>query len=98
MLKNIKLENFSSHLNSKFLVRLVPEGALELGLFEATDLGSTPGHEQFAIVFRGPLNQALPQATYSFEHQEIGAFELFIVPIKRDPDRIYYEAIFNRLL
>jgi hypothetical protein len=67
-------------------------------LIEATDLGSTPKHEQFTTLFRGPLTTALAQTTYLVEHGAMGTFELFIVPVKKDQDGIYYEAIFNRTL
>jgi hypothetical protein len=98
MVENLKLENFSPHLNSKFAVKRETESAVELELVEAVDLGSTPRQEQFSILFRGPLAPKLQQAIYQLEHQEIGAFELFIVPVKRGEDGIYYEAVFNRSL
>jgi hypothetical protein len=98
MLENMKLENFSPHLNSKFRIKLEPEGTVEVELVEAHDLGSTPRQEQFSLVFRGPQEQRLEQAIYRFEHEEIGAFDLFIVPIKQGQDGFYYEAVFNRSL
>lgn len=99
-MENLKLENFSPHLNSKFLVKREPEGveAVELELVEAVDLGSTPRQEQFSILFQGPGSQQLEQAIYRFEHQEMGAFDIFIVPVKRVQDVIQYEAVFNRPL
>ena len=99
-MEDLKLENFSPHLNSKFLVKGEPDGveAVELELVEAVDLGSTPSHEQFSILFRGPSSPKLLQAIYRFEHQEMGAFDLFIVPVKRVQDGFHYEAIFNRSL
>lgn len=30
------------------------------------------------------------------DHPAIGAFDIFLVPIKRDPEGMYYEAVFNR--
>ena len=98
MLENLKLESFSSRLNSKFLIHREPEGTVEVELIEILDLGSTPRQEQFSIVFRGPRNQELQQGIYRFEHEGIGAFEMFIVPFKRVQDGILYEAIFNRPL
>jgi len=99
-MEDLKLENFSPHLNSKFLVKREPDGveAVELELVEAEDLGSTPRHEQFSLLFHGPSSPMLEQAIYRFEHQEMGTFELFIVPIKQREDKIHYEAIFNRPL
>jgi hypothetical protein len=100
-MEDMKLENFSPHLNTKFLLKREPEGAaeaVEMELIEAIDLGSTPRQEQFSIVFRGPLAPQLEQAIYSIEHKELGTFELFIVPFKKGQDGMYYEAVFNRPL
>jgi hypothetical protein len=99
-MEDMKLESFSPHVNSKFLVKSEPDGveAVELELVEAVDLGSTPRHEQFSILFHGPSSPKLEQAIYRFEHQEMGAFDIFIVPVKRVQDKIHYEAIFNRSL
>jgi hypothetical protein len=96
MLENLHLEQFSQHLNSKFSARREPAVAVELQLVEAQSTGSTPGYEQFSLLFRGPLNHLLEQSTYSFEHAEIGTFDMFIVPIKQDQEGLYYQAIINR--
>jgi hypothetical protein len=100
IMEDLKLENFSPYLNSKFLVKRDPEGVevAELELAQAVDLGSTPRHEQFSILFHGPSSPKLEQAIYRFEHQEMGTFDLFIVPVKHVQDKIHYEAIFNRPL
>jgi hypothetical protein len=31
------------------------------------------------------------------EHEALGSFELFIVPIRKDDEGFYYEAVFNRV-
>jgi hypothetical protein len=57
---------------------------------------TTPsGREPFSIVFRGPLEPVLPQRIYRFEHEALGAFELFIVPIGTDESGMQYEAVFG---
>lgn len=96
MLETFTLDTFSQRLNSKFTIKLGTAGALELELVEAQDIGSTPNHEQFSIIFRGPRETFLEQATYQMEHGELGSFMLFIVPVRQDKDGLYYEAIFNR--
>lgn len=98
MLNDLKLESFSPHLNTKFLIHSAPERTVEVELIEVLDLESTPRQEQFSIVFRGPRDQGLQQGIYRFEHEEIGAFEIFIVPFKRVEGSILYEAVFNRPL
>ena len=49
----------------------------------------------FSLVFRGPSEPVLAQRIYAFEHDELGAFELFIVPIGRDESGTSYEAAFG---
>ena len=98
MIENFTLDTFTPHLNSTFRIKPEAADAFELQLVEANDVGSTPRQEQFSIVFRGPHNPRLVQSIYRIEHDEIGTFDLFIVPIKQGQDGMYYEAIFNRPL
>lgn len=101
-MEDMKLETFTPHLNSKFLFKREQEAAegVELELIEATDLGSTPQQEQFSLLFRGSPAPRLEQSTYRVEHGEMGAFELFIVPVRvrGRQDGPFYEAVFNRAL
>ena len=102
----LKLETFSPWLKSKFRVALDSANFLEVELASANALtqpvqpqaagGSL--QESFALVFHGPDNRFLPQRIYPFEHDQIGRFELFIVPIGQKPGFIQYQAIFNRLI
>jgi hypothetical protein len=97
MLENLHLETFSEQLNSKFLVRRETGTGVELQLIEAGNIGTpTPEHEQFSLLFRGPLDSFLEQAIYSFEHDKIGTFEMFIVPVRREQEGFLYQAIINR--
>ena len=70
---------------------------MELELIEISELKLHPQQEEFALEFRGPLNMFLGQGVHNFSHDQMGQFELFIVPIKQDEQGFYYEAIFNRL-
>lgn len=71
--------------------------AVDLELVEARDLGSSPRQEQFSLVFRGPLDVFLPQRMYQMQHDRLGAFGVFLVPIGQAPDGYSYQAVFNRL-
>jgi hypothetical protein len=53
--------------------------------------------ENFSLVFRGPGEQLLRQKTYTFEHGQLGRFDLFIVPNGQTSGEFEYEAVFNRL-
>jgi hypothetical protein len=34
---------------------------------------------------------------YQIQHDQLGAFDLFLVPVSQDQDGVYFEAVFNRL-
>jgi hypothetical protein len=105
MLETFTHETFSPHLGEPFRLALDGGGDLELTLIETTDLsrdGATGSQAQgnpaprapFSIVFRGPPTPIVPQRIYSLRHDRLGAFELFLVPIRPDTVGMRYEAVF----
>ena len=90
------IETFRAAEGDAFAVR-GPDGApLELVLAEVRSLG--PGYrdgEAFALLFRGPADPVLPQATYALAHDRLGELEIFIVPVARGGEGASYEAIFT---
>jgi len=88
---------FAQHANTRFQVRTYQAAPLELELIEVSDLKVYPEQEEFAIVFRGPLNAFLGQGIRVLAHEQMGEFEIFLVPIRQDEQGFYYEAVFNRL-
>ena len=90
-------KEFSKHVNTKF--RVVSEEPIELELTEVKGYSSKPheqtGMERFSAFFRGPADRYLAQQTYPIEHEQMGAFDLFLVPVSRDESGIRYEAVFN---
>jgi Domain of unknown function (DUF6916) len=57
---------------------------------------TAPRPEPFSLVFAGPADPRLEQRVYRLRHPDLGAFELFLVPIGYDPeDGLLYEAVFN---
>ena len=94
MLENFTVGTFSGHLGNSF--RVYPEDSSTLDLELVSSTGLNEGSERpFSIVFRGPGDALLPQRIYRMEHAEIGAFEIFLVPIGPDDEGLLYEAIFN---
>ena len=64
----------------------------EVELVEVTEIPREPGgRAPFSLVFRGGPNPPLPQRIYRVEHDELGAIEIFLVPIASDR----YEAVFT---
>lgn len=48
----------------------------------------------FSLLFKGPRETALPQATYRFTgNGEV--HDIFIVPVAADATGLLYEAVFN---
>ena len=94
MLENFSVGTFSGHLGDSFRVYPEDSGTLDLELVSATTLGQSSGRP-FSIVFRCPRDVLLPQRIYRMEHGEIGAFDIFLVPIGPDEEGLLYEAIFN---
>lgn len=90
-------EEFTQHANTKFQVQIEENNFVELELIEVSELKLYPQQAEFSIVFRGPLNVLLHQGVHYFRHDQMGQFELFIVPFKQDEQGFYYEAIFNRI-
>ncbi len=98
-LANLSSGMFAGQLHSIFRFALPdrPE-PLEMELVDHREGPQSTDVEQFAIVFSGPGEPILPQGTYPVAHNELGSFELFVVPIGRRSGHLLYEAVFSRLL
>jgi hypothetical protein len=97
---------FAAHQEEPFHVQVGADEPLMVTLVSVTTPGQHgPGSapptasqaESFSLLFHGPRARVLPQATYQFNHPELGTFLLFIVPIGADEQSTHYEAVFNRL-
>lgn len=97
MLDNLNGLAFLEQLHTTFRVRLPETSILALELFEVAEKNLTPQAEQFSLIFKGPVAAQIPQGTYTFEHDKMGIFDLFLVPIGPDSVGMCYEVIFNRL-
>jgi len=89
--------DFAPRLNATFRVKVDETNELDLVLTEVGEFKVSDRQEQFSIVFRGPNETFLGQGLREFEHDEMGNFRLFLVPIGQDDKGYYYESIFNRL-
>ena len=90
-------EEFSKNANTKFKAQADDNTSVELELISVSELKLYPQQEEFVLEFLGPFNMFLDQGVRNFTHDQMGDFELFIVPVKQDAQGFYYEAIFNRL-
>jgi hypothetical protein len=90
-------EAFSQYAGTKFPVQLDENNGVELELIDVSELKLYPRQEEFTLTFRGPSGPFLDQGLHLFRHDQMGEFELFIVPLREDAQGFYYEAVFNRI-
>ena len=90
-------EEFTKVANMKFHVQADENTNVDLELVRISELKLYPQQEEFAVEFLGPSNMFLGQGPRNFSHEQMGEFELFIVPVRQDAQGFYYEAIFNRM-
>jgi hypothetical protein len=102
MLETFTKDTFSPYINDTFRVFLGSIPPMDLVLISATEVGNSYGRgagtaerTPFSILFRGPMNPILPQQIYRMEHEQMGTFELFLVPMGPKQGGMEYEAIFN---
>lgn len=90
------LETFAPAVGDAFAVGGDDGAKVELLLVEATsqDAGPHAPRPPFSLLFQGPADPFLPQATYRFEHGSLGVMEIFIVPLGHDEHGATYEAFF----
>jgi hypothetical protein len=98
-LDKLQSSDFVPYLNQTFCIRLEDMEAIGLELVSVTEAGQRSGPEArapFSLQFLGPVSsQYLVQHIYWLEHDQIGALELFIVPLGPERGRMRYEAILN---
>lgn len=98
MSEKLTKATFARLLHTKFRLHYPPEQSVEIELVEVTgdELPEVKGFERFSLIFHVPVAQLLPQGTYRMEHEEMGSFDIFIVPIGHAEPGFRYQAVFNR--
>jgi hypothetical protein len=87
--------DFSPHLDATFDMQ-TPGGVVPLKLAKvdpAGDSGRAGG--AFSLIFAAPKGPWLPQGIYRVEHPELGAMEIFLVPIGPASGGNGYNAVFT---
>lgn len=98
MVEKLTKEMFSENVNTKFRIQTGDAASIETELVEFKEFNMSPRQEQFSLLFLGPPDIFLQQNLYRVEHDKIGTFDLFLVPVRKDEGGLYYEAVFNRLI
>lgn len=100
MIAELTMERFEACLKDDFQIDagagLSPMSA------ELVDVTPLPAQVQdegqrlpFSIILRSRDERILPQHIYRIEHKEMGALDIFLVPIGPDTAGMRYEAVFT---
>lgn len=94
---DLTLETFAEHVAETFRVRGSADDVgvdITLSFAEPLVQDAVGGRTPFSIMFHGPADRILPQQIFAIEHETLGTFELFLVPLQPDQDGARYEAVF----
>lgn len=91
-------DQFAAVANSLFNARLDDGSTAGFSLDKVSGLNENGVTRAFSLTFRAPGDVPAEQSIYQFSHETLGAVELFLVPVRRDSDSIYFESIFNQLV
>ena len=96
---SLTVEAFQPRVGNRFRICPSQDDAVDAELIEARQLGGggrpTNRRAPFALVFRTTLTAVMPQRIYRVEHDAMGAYEIFLVPVGKDATGVLYEAIFT---
>jgi hypothetical protein len=85
-------------LNSRFNILYDETSLIETELVEVNSGLLTAETEEFSFLFRTTWEPALAEATYDFEHAQLGRFPLYIRPVAHSGGAHHYSASVNHLL
>jgi hypothetical protein len=91
-LETLSAADFEALRGDRFRIAPGDAPSFEVELIEVTEIAREPGgRAPFSLVFQGGPSPPLPQRIYRVEHEQLGAIEIFLVPIAADR----YEAVFT---
>lgn len=96
MIETLTHSTFTDLKGTKFKLYDGQDEPSEIELISVGEFVETNRQEMFGILFSIPEWRQPTQGLYKLEHEKIGTFELFLVPVTSD-EGIAYEAIFNNL-
>jgi hypothetical protein len=91
-LDSLSVADFAPLRGDRF--RIAPDDSppFDVELADVTEIPREPrGRAPFSLEFRGGPSPPLPQRIYRVQHDDLGAIEIFLVPIASDR----YEAVFT---
>lgn len=88
-------EAFVERLNTTFAMRVNDATDVALELVGVDDHASSEIQQAFSLMFRASPDAPAEQGSYRLDHDTLPAMEIFLVPVRRDHDGLFFEAVFN---
>jgi hypothetical protein len=97
-------EDFIKHVGSAFHTVLDGSPVLDITLIDVHSFATSDSQGEiecrpkpYSLLFHGPCDPQLPQQIFRLEHAELGALDIFLVPLgpDRGGQKMCYEAVFN---
>lgn len=98
MAEIVNLARFAPLIGQLFRLEMAGNATEEVELIEAKALparGGAPRQDPFSLVFRARADSSPSQGMARVAHEALGSVELFLVPIGKDEQGLYFQAIFN---
>jgi hypothetical protein len=97
MLERLTVDDFKDRVGETFRATTAEGRSLTLTLTSVDELSAPPGAARtpFSLEFRDEEQDHVSQQTVAIEHADMGAFDLFVVPLGPSPEGMRYEAIFT---
>jgi hypothetical protein len=98
MVERLTYEDFADRVGEAFALTAADGDTLELELADVALLPQANrvpgGREPFSLLFHGSGERYAPQGTWRVEHDELGALEIFLVPLGPEDGVMRYQAVF----
>ena len=96
LLNEIPVEDFAALIGEALPTEAAGQQfALRVEAVEPSPHAAGRGLPGFSLQLRRPAELNLGQGVYAITHPRHGCLQLFITPIRRDPEGLLYEAVFN---
>jgi hypothetical protein len=98
MPNQLTIETFEPLVGTSFWAEFPNGGRVELRLVRAAKVMESEAarleRHPFSLFFIGPRSFLLQQSTYHLSHPELGAHDIFLVPVGQGANEYQYEAVF----
>jgi hypothetical protein len=95
-LEDLTIESFAPRVGERFVLENEQNRLrIEFELVECESRGQGFQREAFSLMFLGPADPVLAQQIYRLRNPELGALEIFLVPVGSGASGTRYEATFT---